>query len=100
MLFAVTVPPLTVATLVFDDDQLTLVLAVSFAVFPAARVRFAEEMPVDVPFDTLNLHTATPPFSETLIFAVPAAFAVTIPFWSTVATELFELDQTGFFAPV
>ena len=81
MLFAVTVPPLTVATFLLDENQLTpLVFAVSFEVLPAARVSVVGEMPVAVPFLTVSLQVPVPPSSEALITAVPAFLAVTMPF--------------------
>ena len=91
-----TVPPDTAATLVLEEYQLTpLVLAVSVAVLPAARVSEEEEMPVGVPFLTVSTQLPTPPFSEAVTVVVPAALAVSTPFWSMTATEVFELFHSG-----
>ena len=91
-----TVPPLTVATFVFDENQLTLVFAVSFTVFPTVRLTLDEEIPVEVPFLTVKEHVAELLPSVAVIAVVPAAFAVSTPFESIVATEVLELLHFGF----
>ena len=57
-------PPLTVAMALFDENQLTPAFAVRMAVLPAASVSDAGAIFVVVPFLTVNLQDATPPFSD------------------------------------
>ena len=90
-----TVPSLTVATLGFEENQLTLVLAVSFVVLPTVRLTLDDEMPVEVPFLTVKAQVEELLPSDTVIVVVPAAFAVRTPFESIVATDVLELLHLG-----
>ena len=90
-----TVPSLTVATLGFEENQLTLVLAVSFVVLPTVRLTLDDEMPVEVPFLTVKAQVEELLPSAAVIVVVPAAFAVRTPFESIVATDVLELLHLG-----
>ena len=107
--FAVTMPFETVATVVLEDDQVTfwfvaldgLTVAVKVSVLPTIRVAvdllsvtLVTEM---VSGFTVNTQVAFLPPSAvvTVMVAVPAFFAVTMPF-ETVATVVLEDDQVTF----
>ena len=91
---------LTEAIFVRDELHLTpLVFALRFAVVPLMSVIELWDIPVDEPDNTVNLQLADSEFSEAVIVVVPAAFAVTIPFWSIAATLVLELVHFGAEAP-
>ena len=85
-----------------------LPVGVSVGLFVALSVGFADGAPEGLPdgwdvfsepFVTVTLHTAfapRPSADVTVIVALPAFFAVTIPFLFTVATVLFDVNQLNF----
>ncbi len=95
-----TVPPLTVAAVLLEENQLTPLSAVSLPVLPTVNSSEVGAICVEVPLLMVTVQLPAPPFSEALMVAEPAFFAVTTPFWSTVATDVSELLQTGSSAPV
>ena len=101
--FAVTTPYWeTVATLLLSEDQLKEVAA-SDGVTDGVRVqvsptsRESEELMLTLVTafgETVTLQVAVLPLSVvTVMLAVPVPFAVTTPYWETVATLLLSEDQ-------
>ena len=104
---AVTLPSWsTVATAVLLDLQLTdlsvaslgLTVAVKISLFPFSRVSsvlFRDTEPTGITTVTLQVAVLAPSFVVTVMTALPASLAVTLPSWSTVATAvLLDLQLT------
>ena len=62
---------------------------------PAAILELESEMPVDEPLETFNERLAVETEFTAFMVALPAAFAVTTPLLSTVATLVLELVQVA-----